>query len=38
MGVQAPKGLLAIHTHMPGIFPADIDGVVSSTSMQARRG
>ena len=26
MGVQAPKGLLAIHTNMPGIFPADIDG------------
>ena len=26
MGAQAPKGLLAIHTNMPGIFPADIDG------------
>ena len=26
MGVQAPQGLLAIHTNMPGIFPADIDG------------
>jgi len=25
MGVQAPKGLLAIHTNMPGIFPAEID-------------
>ena len=25
MGVQAPKGLLAIHTNMPGIFPGDID-------------
>jgi pimeloyl-ACP methyl ester carboxylesterase len=25
MGVQAPKGLLGIHTNMPGIFPAEID-------------
>src|SRR5512146_1660753 len=25
MGVQAPKGLLGIHTNMAGIFPADID-------------
>ena len=30
MGVQAPKGLLAIHTNMPGIFPADIDGAAFS--------
>ncbi|MFN0165037.1 MAG: epoxide hydrolase family protein [Bryobacteraceae bacterium] len=25
MGVQAPSGLLGIHTNMAGIFPADID-------------
>src|SRR4051812_23125330 len=25
MGVQAPKGLLAIHTNMAGVVPADID-------------
>jgi len=25
MGVQAPQGLLGIHTNMPGIFPNDID-------------
>ena len=30
MGVQAPQGLLAIHTNMPGIFPADIDGAAFS--------
>ena len=30
MGVQAPKGLMAIHTNMPGIFPADIDGAAFS--------
>src|SRR6266850_1915469 len=30
MGVQAPKGLLAIHTNMPGIFPADIHGAAFS--------
>jgi pimeloyl-ACP methyl ester carboxylesterase len=25
MGLQAPSGLLGIHTNMPGIFPNDID-------------
>ena len=25
MGLQAPEGLLAIHTNMPGVVPADID-------------
>ena len=25
MGLQAPAGLLAIHTNMPGVVPADID-------------
>ena len=30
MGVQAPAGLLGIHTNMPGIFPADIDGAAFS--------
>ncbi len=30
MGVQAPKGLLGIHTNMAGIFPAEIDGAAYS--------
>jgi pimeloyl-ACP methyl ester carboxylesterase len=30
MGLEAPKGLLGIHTNMPGIFPADIDGAAFS--------
>ena len=30
MGVQAPQGLLGIHTNMPGVFPADIDGAAFS--------
>ncbi len=25
MGLQAPEGLLAIHTNMPGVVPADIN-------------
>jgi pimeloyl-ACP methyl ester carboxylesterase len=30
MGVQAPEGLLGIHSNMPGIFPAEIDGAAFS--------
>jgi pimeloyl-ACP methyl ester carboxylesterase len=28
MGVQEPKGLLGIHTNMPGVFPRGVDGAV----------
>jgi pimeloyl-ACP methyl ester carboxylesterase len=30
MAVQSPGNLLGIHTNMPGIFPADIDGAAFS--------
>jgi hypothetical protein len=30
MGLQAPSGLLGIHTNMPGIFPADLDAAAFS--------
>ncbi len=30
MGVQAPSGLLGIHTNMAGVFPADIDAAAFS--------
>ncbi|SFS46018.1 epoxide hydrolase family protein [Paenibacillus sp. BC26] len=28
MGVQEPKGLLALHTNMPGVIPADADAAI----------
>jgi pimeloyl-ACP methyl ester carboxylesterase len=30
LGLQAPSGLLGIHTNMPGIFPNEIDGAAFS--------
>jgi pimeloyl-ACP methyl ester carboxylesterase len=30
MGVQAPKGLLGIHSNMAGVFPGEIDGAAFS--------
>jgi len=30
MGVQAPAGLMGIHTNMPGIFPGEIDAAAFS--------
>src|SRR6202046_4630263 len=30
MGVQAPSGLIGIHTNMPGVFPAEIDAAAFS--------
>jgi pimeloyl-ACP methyl ester carboxylesterase len=32
MGVQAPSGLIGIHTNMPGIFPAEVDAAAFSGS------
>ena len=30
MGLQAPPGLLGIHTNMPGVFPVEIDKAAAS--------
>ena len=30
MAVQAPAGLIGIHTNMPGIFPAEVDAAAFS--------
>lgn len=32
MGVQKPEGLLAIHTNMPGVVPADVDKALQTGS------
>jgi pimeloyl-ACP methyl ester carboxylesterase len=32
MGVQAPRGLLAIHTNMPGAIPADINKLAAANA------
>jgi pimeloyl-ACP methyl ester carboxylesterase len=37
MGVRAPTELLGIHTNMPGIFPADIDGAAFRGRARASR-
>ena len=30
MGVQEPKGLIGIHTNMPGVIPPDVDAAIWS--------